>query len=101
MHVCACARVRVPHEFVCPPRSFSKNYKPIILGLMDNVEEEIEAAQRIVQRLEAMDEDIQTSRDFITKQILRDPHLRDELEQVIRSNGKGKVRGLLEGILKG
>eukprot|EP00667_Euglena_gracilis_P009166 EG_transcript_9305 len=70
--------------------------------LLHSVDEQLMVTQRIIERLLVMDDDVVASRDYVMKQVLRDPHLRDELEQVIRSGGaKGKVRGIFETLFKG
>eukprot|EP00668_Euglena_longa_P011914 GGOE01014334.1.p1 GENE.GGOE01014334.1~~GGOE01014334.1.p1 ORF type:complete len:454 (+),score=87.53 GGOE01014334.1:140-1363(+) len=70
--------------------------------LLCTVDKQLMVTQQIIERLLAMDDDVVASREYVMKQVLRDPHLRDELEQVIRSGGaKGKVRGMLETLFKG
>jgi len=68
----------------------------------EGLEAQLDAVRGIVERLQAMDDDMVASREYVTKQIIRDPHLRDELEQALRTAGaKGKVRGMFETLFKG
>eukprot|EP01012_Entosiphon_sulcatum_P048462 TRINITY_DN66949_c0_g1_i1.p1 TRINITY_DN66949_c0_g1~~TRINITY_DN66949_c0_g1_i1.p1 ORF type:complete len:429 (+),score=77.44 TRINITY_DN66949_c0_g1_i1:37-1323(+) len=68
-------------------------------SLIESVEEEMEATQKIVQRLEEMDEEIQVSREYLTRQLLRDPNLREELETEARAN-KGKIQRVMDTFFK-
>eukprot|EP00997_Jenningsia_sp_PLL12_P003495 NODE_1658_length_1099_cov_81.038095_g1355_i0.p1 GENE.NODE_1658_length_1099_cov_81.038095_g1355_i0~~NODE_1658_length_1099_cov_81.038095_g1355_i0.p1 ORF type:complete len:213 (+),score=71.01 NODE_1658_length_1099_cov_81.038095_g1355_i0:383-1021(+) len=64
------------------------------LALMQNIDGQIESTQVLIRRLESMDDEIQVSHDYLTRQMLRDPALRESLEE------GGRLGGMKAGITK-
>eukprot|EP00906_Rhabdomonas_costata_P027355 RCo038858 len=69
-------------------------------ALVENLDTDVEAAQKAICRLEALNEEIECSREYLVKQTLREPHQRDDSELPSRAARPARQHKFTETFMK-